>query len=279
MIIGSISVLSTLSLALLYKFQNRLVYPSWAQNARNVVQTPDTRNLPYKHLTLHTPDNESLQAFDLPNHEPDSHTTVLILCPNAGNIGYFIPIIELFFRQLHCSVFIYSYRGYGRSTGVPTETGLKIDADTAMQHLINDPFHRDKKKVIYGRSLGGAVGIYLANRFKNVVDGVLLENTFLSVNKVIPFMFPWLSKVAFLCHENWNSELLIDKLDSDVPMLFLNGSLDEIVPPEHMQQLFTMCNSTKKQFVEFRKGHHNDTILQNGYWEAISDFLIKYDLL
>lgn len=279
MILSGLAFLSTMSLALLYKFQNRLVYPSWAQDARKVVQSPEIRNLPYKPLILRTPDNESLQAFDLPNYDTNSNTTVIILCPNAGNIGYFIPIMELFFRQLNCSVFIYSYRGYGHSTGVPTEMGLKIDADTAIKHIMNDPLHSTKKKIIYGRSLGGAVGIYMANKYKDIIDGILLENTFLSVNKVIPFMFPWFSRFAFLCHENWNSESLIDKIDSNVPILFLNGSLDEIVPPAHMKRLFELCNSQEKQFVEFLRGHHNDTILQIGYWEAISDFLIKYDLI
>ena len=109
-VVGVIT-LSAISLATLYIFQNKLVYPSWAQNARKHVDTPAIRGLPYERIVLTTADGIKIEAYDLQNK--DSKSTVLILCPNAGNIGFFIPIVELFYRQLGMSVFIYSYRGYG----------------------------------------------------------------------------------------------------------------------------------------------------------------------
>ncbi|CCE61122.1 hypothetical protein TPHA_0A00370 [Tetrapisispora phaffii CBS 4417] len=275
MIIGGISIVAAASLAGLYTFQNRLVYPSWAQNARNYVDTPDKYNLPYKRVILKTRDNIQLEAYDLHYNDisGDSKTTVLILCPNAGNIGYFLPIIEIFFRQFKTNVFIYSYRGYGNSTGSPTEKGLKIDADTAIEHLINDDFHKDKKLVLYGRSLGGANAIYIASKYKNIVDTVVLENTFLSIPKVIPHMLPKLKYVVSFCHEIWNSEKEISNCSSETPFLFLSGKKDEIVPPEHMKTLYQLCPSNKKQIFEFPKGFHNDTIIQDGYWDIIEKFL------
>ncbi|SMN19494.1 similar to Saccharomyces cerevisiae YNL320W Putative protein of unknown function [Maudiozyma saulgeensis] len=274
---GGLFTISTLAVGSLYLFQNKLVYPSWAQGARNHVDTPDIRGLPYKRVKLTTRDGLKLDAFDL--QKEDSTATVVILCPNAGNIGYFIPIMEMFYRQFNMSVFIYSYRGYGLSEGSPSEIGLKMDADCAMSYLATDEFHKKRKLVLYGRSIGGANVIYIASKFGKLIDAIILENTFLSITKVIPYIFPYLSKFAFLCHEVWNSEEEILKVPPEIPFLFLRGLKDEIVPPPHMAKLFSLCPSKDKEMFEFPLGHHNDTILQDGYWNIISEFLIKRKLI
>lgn len=272
-----VSTITVVSLTALYTFQNKLVYPSWADGARKHVETPDSRNIPYKRVKLTTKDGVELDAFDIQNE--NSKSTILILCPNAGNIGYFIPIIELFYRQFDMSVFIYSYRGYGFSTGSPSEQGLKIDAERAISYLATNDFHKEKKLVLYGRSLGGANAIYIASKFSSLVDGVILENTFLTIRKVIPHMMPLLKRFAFMCHEIWNSEEAIPETGNSTPFLFLSGLRDEIVPPMHMKKLFELCPSKSKRIFEFPLGHHNDTIIQDGYWEIVKDFLQKYNFI
>ncbi|QLG73681.1 hypothetical protein HG535_0F01920 [Zygotorulaspora mrakii] len=271
MIIEGCVAVSTISFAALYLFQNKLVYPSWAQGARDFVDTPESYNLPYRRVVLTTEDNVKIEAYDM--QKENSTATVIILCPNAGNIGYFVPIADIFYRQLGTSVFLYSYRGYGHSEGSPSEQGLKMDADCVMSHLSSDPFHKTQKLVLYGRSLGGANAIYIASKYQHLVDAVVLENTFLSIRKVIPYVFPWLKYFALMCHEVWNSEIAITKCDPTVPFLFLRGLKDEIVPPVHMKQLYNLCPSTQKRVFEFPLGFHNDTIIQPGYWDIIQDFL------
>ncbi|CCC70204.1 hypothetical protein NCAS_0E01340 [Naumovozyma castellii] len=277
MIFGGAVTLASISLTALYMYQNKIIYPSWAQGARNHVDTPASRDLPYERVVLTTEDGINIEAYDLQNN--NSSTTVLILCPNAGNIGYSIPILDLFYRQLGVSVFIYSYRGYGKSQGSPNEAGLKKDADCVMEYLSKSSFHRKNKLVLYGRSLGGANAIYIASKFPKICDAVILENTFLSIRKVIPYLFPLLSKVTFMCHEVWNSEQLITQCDPTTNFLFLNGLMDEIVPPAHMKKLFDTCPARDKKFFEFPLGHHNDTIVQDGYWDIIRDFLKRNDFI
>ncbi|SCW03801.1 LAFE_0G18514g1_1 [Lachancea fermentati] len=262
------------SLIGLYVYQNKLVYPSWAQGARDHVDTPDNYNLPYVERRLMTKDGVEIRAFDI--RREDSNTTWLILCPNAGNIGYFLSVVELIYRQFNSSVFIYSYRGYGFSQGSPSESGLKYDADCVMSFLQHDSFYKSQKMVLYGRSLGGANAIYIARNYPQMCDGVILENTFLNIRKVIPHVFPWLRYVAFMCHEVWDSEEEIKFVDPTLPFLFLSGKKDEIVPPEHMETLFNLCPSDNKEIIEFENGYHNDTIVQEGYWDAVSNFLNKY---
>lgn len=274
MLFEGFAAISSISFAALYLLQNKLVYPSWAQGARDFVDTPESYNLPYKLVRLTTKDNVNIEAYDIQNKE--SSSTVLILCPNAGNIGYFIPIADIFYRQLGMSVFIYSYRGYGHSEGSPSEHGLKMDADCVMSHLSKDPFHKTQKLVLYGRSLGGANAIYIASKYPQLCDAVILENTFLSIRKVIPYVFPLLKYFTIMCHEVWNSESEIANCDPTVPFLFLRGLRDEIVPPMHMKQLFDLCPSNQKRVFEFPLGSHNDTIIQPGYWEMIREFLEAY---
>ncbi|SCV00691.1 LAMI_0G06700g1_1 [Lachancea mirantina] len=274
MLVGGVFSLSAISMATLYAYQNKLVYPSWAQGARNHVDTPDHYNLPFVERKLMTQDGVQIRAFDIRNE--NSTSTWLILCPNAGNMGYFLPVVEFIYRRFNCSVFIYSYRGYGYSEGNPSETGLKLDADCVMSFLQQDDFYKTQKLVLFGRSLGGANAIYIARKYPHLCDALILENTFLSIRKVIPHVFPFLRYFASFCHEVWNSEQEIKKIDPTLPGLFLSGRKDEIVPPQHMERLYALYPSEHKSLIEFRLGHHNDTIVQDGYWDAVSLFLDKY---
>ena len=80
------------------------------------------------------------------------------------------------------------YRGYGLSTGTPNEKGLIIDAQTGLDYIRQRAELRGTRIVLYGQSLGGAVSIGLASRNQKEGDiaGIILENTFTSIRKLIP---------------------------------------------------------------------------------------------
>lgn len=123
------------------------------------------------------------------------------------------------------------YRGYGLSTGIPTEKGLAIDAQTALDYIRQREDLKKNKIVVYGQSLGGAVSIELVAKNKGTGDikGLILENTFLSIAKMIPSVMPAAKYLTPLCHEYWKSEDQLPKI-TDIPILFLSGLQDEIVP-------------------------------------------------
>lgn len=263
------------SIYALYHFQLKLIYPNTLNSAREHTDNPADYDLPYEELWLSTEDGEKLHAFMLLQDEKAQgyvNKTVMVLCPNAGNIGNALPIVELFWKMKY-NVFIYSYRGYGNSTGVSTEHGLKIDADTVMQYVVEHPQLSRSSLVLYGRSLGGAVAIHIASKNYVQVSGVILENTFLSVRKAIPHIFPFLSRFTWLCHQVWNSEVDITKISPQVKMIFLSAELDEIVPPDHMTKLFDIAPVTDKQKKLFIGAHHNDTVTFPSYWDIVQDFI------
>lgn len=91
-------------------------------------------------------------------------------------------------NEIHCNVLMLEYRGYGLSTGNPDEKGLTIDAQTGLDYIRSRDDLKRTKIIVYGQSLGGAVSIGLVANNKGTGDiaALILENTFLSIKKMIP---------------------------------------------------------------------------------------------
>lgn len=116
------------------------------------------------------------------------------------------------------------YRGYGLSTGAPNEEGLVIDAQTGLDYIRSRDDLKNTKIVVFGQSIGGAVAIDLVSKNQEAGDvkGLILENTFLSIAKMIPSAVPVAKWLTPFCHEYWRSEQMLPKITS-VPILFLSG--------------------------------------------------------
>ncbi|CAK9437624.1 uncharacterized protein LODBEIA_P20020 [Lodderomyces beijingensis] len=261
----------------LYYYQDSLIYPSSLNDGRGYCATPDEYNIDYELVNLTTEDGETLQCYSMKQDSKDpsyANKTVVLLSPNAGNIGHALPIVAIFYEQFHYNVFIYSYRGYGKSTGTASEVGLKKDADRVMEYLAKeDDQYQASSIILYGRSLGGAVAIYIAATKSSYIHAMILENTFLSIRKTVPHIFPLLKYVTALVHPQWDSESLVPQIPAKIPVLLLSARKDEIVPPSHMDEIYNGLQSEYKQFDEFDDCFHNDTIMQENYWDIVYTFI------
>lgn len=192
---------------------------------------------------------------------------------NAGNIGHRIPICGVLDKHIGVTYLMLEYRGYGKSTGTPDEKGLNIDASIGLEYIRVRKDLKDHGIIVYGQSIGGAVGVQLVNReqHKGDIKALILENTFLSIKKLIPSVMPAAKWLAPLCHQVWPTEEAMPKIK--VPTLMLSGLQDEIVPASHMQQLFKITTAHVRDIKLFPKGTHNDTIASPGYFDAIAEFL------
>lgn len=262
----------------LYWYQNEIIYPrSLPAGSRTEVPRPPQFGISnYEELSIVTPDGETLSAFLIkPENTAQARPiTLLNFHGNAGNIGHRLPIAKVLSNDLACTTMMLEYRGYGLSTGTPDEKGLSIDAQTALDYLRQREDLKGNKIVIYGQSLGGAVGIDLVAKNKDTGDikGLILENTFLSIAKMIPAVMPAAKYLTPLCHEQWKSEEKLPQI-TGIPMLFLSGLKDEIVPPSHMKQLFKLCRSKTVVWKELPNGDHNSSIIEPGYFYYIEDFI------
>lgn len=195
---------------------------------------------------------------------------------------------------MRCNVLMLSYRGYGYSEGSPSEAGLCIDAQTALDYVTSHPYLQKTSVILYGQSIGGAVAIHLASRNPSKIAALILENTFTNIPRLVPHVLPLLSPLTFLCHQKWDSASKIPFIPKSTPILMLSGVQDEVVPREHMQELWeiitrrqgtkvqadrepkanvTEIGSGKSKFVEFPGGAHNDTCVQQGYWIEVAEFM------
>ncbi|KAF3213760.1 hypothetical protein TWF106_009416 [Orbilia oligospora] len=239
-IAASTGVAALLSTALYFK-QNDLIYPRhFPPEARTELWDPSKFHMTnWNQLDLKTPDGETLRSFFLRGQGIQRKAvTILMLHGNAGNVGHRIPIGKVFAEQMGCNVVMLGYRGYGLSTGKPDEKGLKIDAETALDWIFKNDETKGTKVVIYGQSLGGALGIATAAKHQDRLSGLILENTFTSMRDVIP-----------------------------------NGLQDELVPPSHMRRLHEISKAPIKIWKDFPNGTHNDSVMEVGYFENINDFI------
>ncbi|PHH72479.1 hypothetical protein CDD80_4503 [Ophiocordyceps camponoti-rufipedis] len=255
-----------------------LIYPShMPPNSRSELPRPSQFGIrDFEELVIPTDDGEKLSAFYIrgPRHGKNSDITVLMFHGNAGNIGHRLPIARMIIDFVGCNVFMLEYRGYGTSTGQPDESGLNIDAQTGLNYLRERAETRSHRLIVYGQSLGGAVGIRLVakNQDQGDIAGLILENTFLSMRKLIPSVIPPAKYLTLLCHQVWPSETLLPTIKK-VPVLFLSGLQDEIVPPDHMRQLYEICNAPGKKWRPLPGGDHNSSVIEQGYFEAIAEFI------
>ncbi|KAF1915011.1 Alpha/Beta hydrolase protein [Ampelomyces quisqualis] len=273
------SGLAAILSGLLYFKQNELIYPrAFPPDARTNVPRPSQFGITdFEELFIPTPDGESLSAFFIrANKQHARNVTVLMFHGNAGNIGYRLPIAKILENELRCNVLMLQYRGYGLSSGNPNEKGLMIDAQTGLDYIRQRQELRSTQVVIYGQSIGGAVAIGLAarNQKHDDIAGIVLENTFTSLKKLIPSAFPPARFLASLCHQIWPSEATLPQI-TNVPILFLSGLKDEIIPPSHMSRLFEVCKAPKV-WRELPNGSHNDTVAEPRYFEYIEDFLREF---
>ena len=209
-------------------------------------------------------------------------TTILFFHGNSGNMGARSEFFQGLNTKLNANVLSIDYRGFGNSYGFPSESGLINDAESIFQRILNDPKFEKTKKIVYGRSLGGAVAIALAEKTKGV-DGIILENTFTSIKSTVSGM-PGLNKVPgfildlALYPNSWDSFTRISKLDSKIKWLFISGQKDRIVNPKNMDKLFEQCKSENKSMEKVESGEHNNTYLVcENYYSILSSYLKSVD--
>jgi fermentation-respiration switch protein FrsA (DUF1100 family) len=194
---------------------------------------------------------------------------VLLWCHgNAGNIIHRLDNLAELYR-VGISVFLFDYRGYGRSQGIPSEEGLYQDAIAAYGYLAGVRRVRPERLVIFGRSLGAAVAGDLAAR--RPAAGLILESAFPSVEAVAKAYYSGLPVHWFLSSE-FN---LVDRLKTlSIPKLFIHGDRDEIIPIELGKQVFASAREPKS-FYLVPGADHNDLYQVGGkpYFRRLRQFM------
>jgi len=235
---------------------------------RSLAGAPGAVGLAYEEVRFPAADGTELSGWWIPGRR--SGPAVLFFHGNAGNISGRLDILRRLYDRLGLDVFAFDYRGYGRSSGSPSEEGLYADAKGARELLHARGWDRGGV-LLYGRSLGAAVAIQSAA--EDPPEACVLEAAFTSLDDLARLHYPILSHLVrpWLRDAYPNLER-IRKISC--PKLFLHGDRDEVVPIGMGWRLFDACQAPK-WFRTARGAGHDDPAFVGGdtYWEGWEAFL------
>jgi hypothetical protein len=236
--------------------------------------TPRDFGVEYEWLSITTRDGERLRAWSLPHPVPRAE--IIYFHGNGGNLSVWAPILTGIARQ-GVSVLAVDYRGYGASTGRPTERGLYGDVEAMVERFWSRP--KVAAPVIYwGRSLGAVMAAYAATI--RTPDGVILESGFADARSLVRSS-PLLALLALFSTYRFPCAEFLQAVRA--PVLVMHGDNDQVIPIAQGRMLFERITGPK-EFFTIRGGDHNDLTPRDPdtYWQVVGRFisaLNRYDFV
>jgi fermentation-respiration switch protein FrsA (DUF1100 family) len=227
-----------------------------------IEMTPEAVGLEFEDVRIISSDGEQITGWWIPASSPGP--ALLFLHGNAGNISHRLHALALL-QKAGLSVLIIDYRGYGQSSGAPSEEGIYLDAASAWRHLVGKRELTASKIVVYGESIGSAPALNLVreleSRGKQPPGALILEGAFTSALEMGRRIFPFLPLKLIL-------KMKMDNLDAirhvTTPTLLLHAGEDEIVPIEMGKALHQASAATEKEFRAVPEARHNTVWMVRG---------------
>ncbi len=257
------AVLAILLMVLFRFLENALLYHPY----RTIDITPASYGAPFEDIFFTAADGTKLHGWYIPSAEPKG-PVLLWAHGNAGNLSHRAENVAAIRSQTGAGVFLFDYRGYGRSEGKPGEEGLYADGRAAyacLRELVPPG-----RIFLFGRSLGAAVVAKLASEGFEA-RGLILESPFENLIALGKNIFPFLP-VSWIVRQKFDIAALVPTVK--MPVFVLHGEADEIVPFSQGQKVFDLAPEPKR-FYRIPGAGHNDTYLAGGaeYWNAWRAFI------
>jgi len=234
-----------------------------------IAALPSAVGLSFKEVQFQSEDDTELYGWFIPGEQ--SAPAVLFFHGNAGNISHRLENLALL-NRLGLNVFIFDYRGYGKSKGKPSEKGLYADGRAALEWLRNKGWPPEKT-IYFGRSLGAAAALQLALDSKPA--GLILESPFESINAMGRRHYPILFRLlGWALNAEFDNLAKIDQIHA--PLLIIQGDMDQVVPQDMAEKLFKKALEPKKYYL-IKGAGHNNTYSVGGvaYWQTWREFMQK----
>ncbi len=209
-----------------------------------------------------TSDGETLIAWQ--GKARSGQPTLLYFHGNGGSVAGRATLIAKYMMRGR-GVMMMSYRGYGGSSGSPSERANVADARLAFDSLLADGV-RPQDIILYGESLGTGIAVQLAG--ERNVGGVILDSPYTSVVDRAAELYPFLP-VGLILSDRYETSRHIAKLHA--PLLIVHGEADEVIPVAMGRKLFALANEPK-EIVTLPGAGHNDHDLY-GSFEAINGWI------
>jgi len=241
----TIALTYVLFLALVYCFQRHLLY-----HPDKTIATPAQYGLEnFTEYFVPSSDGVTIQLWY--RSAAQGMPTVVYFHGNAANLGNRAGIYGAL-AEKGFGVLAVSYRGYGKSTGSPSEQGLYADARAALSFLTDKQHIPLKHIILFGESLGTGVAVQMATEYD--VGGLVLEAAYTSVaarGAEIYFYIP----VKLMIRDKFDSLNKIGKVKA--PLLLFHGERDSVIPIRMGKAVFAAATAPKQAFY-FPRVDHND---------------------
>ena len=258
-----LGILIGATLVLVFLEKQLIYYP-----AKVLADTPKAFGLPYEDVFIDVEPGVKIHGWFIKAQTEPSLATVLFSHGNAGNIADRLDRVQSL-RSLNIDVFLYDYRGFGRSTGDLDEEGTYRDGRAAYDYLAKDRHIDPSRIVLMGESLGCAISIPLALERK--AAGLVLEAPFASIPHMAAAVYPFLPLGPFI-RTRYDNLAKAPRLK--LPLLVAQGTRDEIIPPAQGRLVFDAAPQPKR-YLAIEGAHHNDVYVIGGaaYRSALGAFI------
>ena len=226
----------------LYHYQETLIFPALPLSQHYKFNFKE----PFEELSIPV-EGGKLNALHF--KQPDPKGLVFFLHGNGGNLKNWATGAD-FYQRTNYDMFIFDYRGYGKSSGrIQSQGQLHADVQLAWDFIV--PKYAGKPIVIFGRSLGTGLAVELAR--KENPELLVLVSPFTSMVALAQAQFPlapsWALRYPFRT----------DKLISDVRSrtVLIHGSEDNLIPMFHSEKLFSLLQAPSKLLIVEGAGHNN----------------------
>ncbi|MBX3440388.1 MAG: alpha/beta hydrolase [Planctomycetaceae bacterium] len=223
----------------------------------------EPQDLDYQDVWFTAEDGVRLHGWYCPHDDPVAH--VLHLHGSGGNLSDRRFLLKHLQTNLRLSLFIFDYRGYGRSEGAATVSGALLDAAAARREFAKLVGCESRDIVLQGHSLGGAIAVQLAAT--EAPRALIVESSFSSLKDIATLHYPNLAWVV--PDDKLNSVAAIPNYKG--PYLQSHGTADSLIPLASGKKLFDAANGPKR-FIRMPRLDHNDPP-SRAYYAALDRFL------
>lgn len=257
LVVGCYAVLC----GVVYKYQDRLIFfPDDYMSG-----DPEAVGLPFEDFSIEHEDGATVTGWIV---EKDKDAPwILHFHGNAGNISNRLDHLRLF-EDLGFNGVVFDYRGYGKSQGTPSESGLVEDGIAVVEHLLDKREVPKKSLIYFGESLGGGVAASVAQT--KPPQAMILKSTFTSIPDLGSDIYGFLP-VSALSRHRFETKSKIEKFL--FPLLVVHSRSDTLIPFQHGQRLYQLAPEPKLFFESY--GGHNASPLELGeeFKKTIKDFV------
>ncbi|MBF0286662.1 MAG: alpha/beta hydrolase [SAR324 cluster bacterium] len=217
--------------------------------------TPKQLGFAYENVYFHSQDGTKLHGWFLPAQSGNAKGTIIHYHGNSENLShYFFHVF--YFAQRSYNLFMFDYRGYGKSSGEATPQGVYEDAIAALNYVKNRPDVHPDKLIVFGQSLGGALALRMMGEIKpEGIVAVVTEGAFYAYQQIAEEKMQevWFTKLlkyplSLLLFDDDYAPAPVIKNIAPVPLLIVHGTRDNVVPYHHGSQIFKAAQEPKQMW-------------------------------